>query len=461
VSEELTPEHPPARRSWLPFVAGLVVALSVVAVVIILNTGSRATHAPRPRPSSAAAVGSGAAPAGNGGDRVRVSDIAALLARRARAILGHDPAALLSTIDPTRPAFAASQVRMLAHLKRVPLASWSYTLTGSQTSTRAVTTTASGVPTYSPTVGLHYQLRGFDADATDLRQYPTFTRRHGRWYLASLGHTADSGRDRGAVSATDLWDYGPVDVVRRPHVLVLGPPSMLGTMGEVADGLAAAIPRVSAVWGPRWPRRVVAEVPATQRELGEITGDTGDLSSFAALSSAEVSSAAGHPAPVGDRVSINPRTWSSLDALGRRVVLTHELTHVATRADTGTETPRWLQEGFADYVGFLGTAVPTTVVARELATDVRAGRVPARLPTNHQFAGSSPDLAQAYQQGWLACRLIATRAGQATLVRFYREVGTATTPGEVSVSRALHRLLGLSTARFTALWRASLRAQLG
>ena len=91
----------------------------------------------------------------------------------------------------------------------------------------------------------------------------------------------------GRVSATDLWVYGPVDVVRRPHVLVLGSPSMLGTMHQVADGLHDAIPRVSAVGGRTWPRRVVAEVPATQRELGEITGDDADVAPLAALSSAE------------------------------------------------------------------------------------------------------------------------------------------------------------------------------
>jgi hypothetical protein len=291
---------------------------------------------------------------------------------------------------------------------------------------------------------------------TDLTQYPTFTERSGRWYLASLTGRATPGR----ISATDLWDYGPVDVVRRPHVLVLGPPSMLGTMHQVADGLYDAIPRVTAVWGPDWPRRVVAEVPATQRELGAITGDSGDLAPLAALSSAEIRSAHGRPAPVGDRVSVNPRVWPSLDALGRRVVLTHELTHVASRADTGSQTPRWLQEGFADYVGFARTGVATGVIAAELGRDVRAGRLPRRLPGDRRFAGSSPRLAQAYQQGWLACRLIAARAGQAGLVRFYRLVGTSTAATGPAVDHAFRRVMHLSTRQFTALWRDYVRRQL-
>lgn len=399
--------------------------------------------------------GSATPTSGSHGRVARAVAIRLLLERRARAILHHDRAALLATVDPTQRRFAATQVRMLADLRRVPLASWSYSVGTAAWSSSGAHPPPNGVPTYTPVVVLHYRLRGFDTEPTALPQYPTFTQRAGRWYLTSL-----DGAAGGHVSATDLWDYGPVDVVRRPGVLVLGPPTMLGTMHQVADGLYAAVPRVTAVWGPRWPRRVVAEVPQTQHELAAITGDTGDLSSIAALNSAEVDPRGGDPAAVGDRVSVNPATWPSLDPRGRRVVLTHELTHVASRADTGARTPRWLQEGFADYVGFRGTGVATPVAAAELAAEVRAGRVPRRLPADQQFAGSSTRLAQAYEEGWLACRLIAVRAGQRTLVRFYRLVGSSSAPPAAAVDRALHRLLSLSTRRFTSLWRDYLHAQL-
>ena len=235
---------------------------------------------------------------------------------------------------------------MLANLRRVPLAGWSYTVdpTGSSTAR-----TGSGVPTL---VGAGVRCTTGCAASTRRRRTWRSTRPSPSVPAGGTSPRCPTMLRAGRVSATDLWDYGPVEVVRRPHVLVLGSPSMLGTMHQVADGLHDAIPRVSAVWGPHWPRRVVAEVPATQRELGEITGDDADVAPLAALSSAEISSAPGRPAPVGDRVSVNPRAWPSLDALGRRVVLTHELTHVASRGDTGAQTPRWLQEGFADYVGF-------------------------------------------------------------------------------------------------------------
>src|SRR5581483_10125327 len=114
------------------------------------------------------------------------------------------------------------------------------------------------------------------------------------------------------VSATDLWDYAPVHVIRRKSVLVLGPASELSTMASVADQAQAAIPKVDAVWGRNWARRVVVLVPSTQHEMARITSDRGNLDQIVALTSSEVSTINGRAAPVGDRVTINPRNWPRL-----------------------------------------------------------------------------------------------------------------------------------------------------
>jgi hypothetical protein len=160
-------------------------------------------------------------------------------------------------------------------------------------------------------------------------------------------------------------------------------------------------------------------------------------------------------------VTINPSNWPKLGTLGSQIVLTHELTHVATRAETTSATPKWLSEGFADFVGFLDTGVPVPAAAAELATHVRAGRLPSRLPTDRDFRGSSASLPTAYESSWLACRLIAQRYGQHKLVRFYRAVGRSGRGQTAAVRAALHRLFGLSTARFTSMWRGSMRSELG
>jgi hypothetical protein len=232
-------------------------------------------------------------------------------------------------------------------------------------------------------------------------------------------------------------------------------------MREVAAEISAAIPRVDAVWGRHWDRRVVAQVPATQVELGRITADTQDLDQIAALSSAEVRSQRGDPAPVGGRVSINPDNWAKLGPLGRRVVITHELTHVASRADTGYRMPTWLIEGFADYVGFRGTGIATTVAARELAAAVRAGHLPRALPDDHSFDGANTQLSEAYEGAWLACRYIAQEYGQPRLVAFYRQVGTSSAPPRRALADAAHELLHLTVTQLTVRWRAFVRQQLG
>jgi hypothetical protein len=66
-----------------------------------------------------------------------------------------------------------------------------------------------------------------------------------------------------------------------------------------------------------------------------------------------------------------------------------------------------------------------------------------------------------YEQAWLACKLIAQRAGVDGLVRFYQEVGRAVLPTEYAVKLALHDVLHETLRAFTAQWRAYLTAQLG
>ncbi|HWB66530.1 MAG TPA: hypothetical protein VG708_06860 [Mycobacteriales bacterium] len=424
-------------------VVGLVIAAVVTtAAVLATDRGDGTRHSSPP-------TGTGASHRASV-NQVRAAAIRQLLRRRSHAVLAGDRRQLLATIDPAARQFRRDQARMLANLRQVPLASWTYSFDPAQQLRPTAAQLRLGVPTWSPRqFVLHYRLRGFDRRPTVRRQFPTFVRRDGQWYLASLTDFAVAGR----VSATDLWDYAPVRVLRRPDVLVMGPPAMLPTMQTVLADAVAAIPRVTAVWGRGWARRVVIEAPSSQPELRAITGAHGNLSNLVALTSAEIHSAPGRPEPAGDRIAINPALWPRLGPLGRRVVLTHEVTHVATRAATGSQTPRWLAEGFANYVGFLGTGVAPTVAAAELAGQVRADGAPRQLPGRRAFAGGSSRFTRAYQEGWLACRYIAARYGQATLVRFYRAVGGSRQPTAAAVRAAMRRLLHTDPRSFTAAWR--------
>jgi hypothetical protein len=349
-------------------------------------------------------------------------------------------------------------MQVFDNLRDVPFRSWSYTFDEEPERAPTPRSRRYSLPTWSPErFALHYRLEGFDRRPTNLAQYPTFVQRDGEWLLASL----DDFRSAGQRSAVDLWDFGPVSVLQRPDVLVLGHPGSADVMCVVADEVTAGIPRVNSGWGRDWAQRAVVLVPGTQRELSLIVEDYGDLDQIAAVATAEVQLDTNRPNPVGDRIGINPANWPELSPLGRRIVLTHELAHVASRAATSGSIPTWLAEGFADYLGYLDTGVPTTFIAQDLAADVRSGDAPRTLPGESLFDGSSEKLSSAYEGAWMACVLLVQRYGENALVRFYRAVGRLSLQPKAAVGTVLRRMFDTSLREFTADWRSFVRAQLG
>lgn len=227
----------------------------------------------------------------------------------------------------------------------------------------------------------------------------------------------------------DLWP-GAAGAIRGEHSLVIGhrvAPAALRSLAATAD---RARHRVVAIWGPVRP---VLLFPATDAEAAALAGARSTLG-LAALATE-------------DRVIVLPSGYARLSATGRDVVITHELVHLATGASRGGRVPMWLSEGFADYVGYRDAGIPVGTAAAELAAEVRAGVLPARLPGQEDFAPGAPRLAQAYQEAWLACRFVAERFGEKALVRLY--------------GNEVESTLGLPAAEFTEAWRDYLRGELG
>jgi hypothetical protein len=441
----------------------VVVACVVVVVQVLVAAGVLVARLADPAPSSPPAAvadrgdqivsgqtgsgdqtGSGADVA----DRARAAALTSLLVGRANALLRRDRAAFLAGVDPGTP-FHARQAALFDALARVPLGDVSYDFDAGRTmELPPAAAKRYRDPVWGGAVRLRYALTGYDAEPTTQEHYLTFVQRADRWYLAS----DDDFTAAGQRSARGLWDFGPVVAVRTPRVLVLGHPGSLGLMRQILAVADAAVPRVSQVW-PDWSRKAVVLVPASAAELRQVVEHTGNLSRLAAVATADVSVDGGPP--TGRRVAVNPAQFRSLSAFGRRVVIRHELTHVATRAVTSAHTPYWLAEGFADYVAYRGTDTTVAAAAEELRADVAAGRVPARLPRAADFTGDNPRLAQAYEMSWLACRLIADRIGAAGLVRLYRTVSESGDP-----EAALAQELEMTTAEFVAAWRADMRREL-
>ncbi|MEU3618314.1 hypothetical protein ABZ725_39235 [Streptomyces sp. NPDC006872] len=361
------------------------------------------------------------------------ADVQRVLDRRAAALLGHDASAYAAT--GAAAGYAA--------VRAVPLAGWAYRVTALQRSGDSATADAE----------LSYRVDGYDkAPVTVGRTLRLARDGAGRWSVTSEKPAAKAGEQ--------LWDQGVVRVVRGAHSLVLGvgqSDARLRSFAELADG---AVPAVSAAWGTDWAGHVVVLVPKSLEGMAGLLGSPASAyRGIAAVTTGETGGGAKTPA---DRVVVNPDAYDLLGQVGRQVVLTHETTHVATRAHTNAATPLWLSEGFADWVGYRETGRTPAEAAPELQQAVRDGNMPEALPADGDFGfyGDANRLAQAYEGGWLACRMIAERWGEVKLDAFYRAVGEHRARAG-AVEGALRSVLGTSSEQFTADWRAYLKAQLG
>lgn len=370
-----------------------------------------------------------------------------LLDRRAAAVLHHDRTAFLAGVDPRAARFLARQRRMFTDLAQVPLAAWSYRLV--RTGAFALPPTADGSRRIAVEAQLRYRLSGYDAEPVVSTAYLTLARRAGRWYVAG----DDDGAAGGHRTAVQLWDQGPVRVVRGVHSLVLGLGTLADLRGYAADA-DRAVPEVRHAWGSGWPGKVVVEAPRSLDQMAALLGASPDgYRGIAAVTTGELGGNSDAPA---DRVIVNPEAFGGLSDFGRQVVLTHETTHVATRLSTNAHTPLWLSEGIADWVAYRDSGHTAPQIAPELAVDVKAGRVPVALPTAADFRTSADRLAQAYEGGWLACRMVADEWSPDQLTALYRAVAKGGT-----LDSRLRAVLGLGLTEFTARWRAYVQRELG
>ncbi|WP_406305516.1 hypothetical protein OHA61_28990 [Streptomyces sp. NBC_00885] len=402
-----------ARRAAIRHAAGLVLAAALLA------SGCVAPEAPD----------------------TTVRDIQRTLEARAAAVVGHDESAYLAAVDPAAGALRAVERREFSNLADVPLSSWEYRLGDvKRQGTRAVAQAE-----------LRYRIAGYDSAPVTVSRTLELTRHDGRWYV-----TADRA---GKGGGRQLWQQGEVQVARGRRSLVLAVGQDAKRLRAVAATADRAVPAVSAAWPSRWAGRLVVLVPASLDAMGALLGaPSAAYRGIAAVTTGETAAAGSAPA---DRVIVNPEAYAVLGDYGQGVVLTHETTHVATRAYTSAATPMWLSEGFADWVAYRGTGSTTGQIAPELQRAVRRGDLPPVLPADADFAfgGDGDTLARAYEGGWLACELIAERWGEQKLTAFYRAVGGGKHRAS-AVEKAMEDVLGTSPADFTVRWREYLRERL-
>ena len=345
--------------------------------------------------------------------------LTSLLARRGDAVRHHDLVAFTSTQDRAAHAPAAARVMALRW------ASWTYTVS-----------TLDVAPGGGAAVGeviLHTTLQG-EVSAEEVQEHITARRTSRGWVITS---------EQAVGPRQPLWMLGRISVVNGRSSQVIGIDTSVSVITRLARMADQAVSAVTTVWGHGWSRHVVVLVPRDQAQAARGLGRRSqDLDGLAAVTTTGGGGTA-------LRVWINTSTLLPLSGVGQAVVLRHEVVHVATRAPLDRSTPLWLEEGFAEYVGYRGSGIPLSVATTDLLRVVRAGSRPAPLPSDSAF--HSGDLTVAYESAQLACDEVVSRVGLAGLLRLYRVTAAGVGAPEANVSVALRRVIGLSAQEFAAL----------
>jgi hypothetical protein len=221
---------------------------------------------------------------------------------------------------------------------------------------------------------------------------------------------------------------------------------------RVAD---RAYAQVGAAWTGGWERKAVILVPRDQDEAEQLVGAR-DLSRVAAVASSSVESGSAELV-LGNRIVVNTDNVVRYNDLNLQILITHEMTHVATRT-VGAGVPLLLVEGFADWTALKPIGFSFASTRPALNQRVDSGRFDGVLPTDREFRG--PDAAVAYDEGSAFCLWVATTFGAGKLQALYREFAGPGSTSSSELDRGFRDVLGVSRRTAEGRWAAWVRDQL-
>jgi hypothetical protein len=385
------------------------------------------------------------------------SEVSALLTRRAAALLAGDEQEFRATVADPRSSSGRRQLDGYDAARALRLARLEVenpTLTGDLA-----------------TVVVHYRLDGLDTDDRETRLAYRVVRTDDGWAVVS--------EEPSGPGASAPWVAMPgLRVHRTKHAVVAGTVPQ-ASLVEYAGIVERARPEMHRHW-PRTPTRVLVLAPATAEQADALLGrpraaESGRVNgSDGAIGSGGVDGSGGAAGPggaattegpagpdgraTGYRIVLDPDAYTRLSAVGRDVVLTHELAHVAVRSSVPGAPATWLAEGYADHVGYARAGLGDGVLLAPLITAVREGRAPTELPDTSALQPTSGNLEVPYLAAWQAVDLIAQEHGEEALrelVRAAASTGTAA-DAEARTDAALETVLGSSREELTRAWRQRL-----
>jgi hypothetical protein len=435
------PPPPPRRRAgWIAAVVAGLLVLALVAAVLVVRSGGQGGPAQRAagrRVATQVATNP-------------VADLPKLLAKRAKAVTNDDRTAFLATVDKRQKTYYKAQATLFARMRTVPFSSFAYRLDGTLRPRGSLKRRYDAEQVYQARAEARYQFRGQDASPVLARESFTFTLTGSRWRIAGPGDRQMRSRDD-----HEIWDSGQVRTVRSARTLIVhhpGQEELAGRLLRVAD---RAYAQVGAAWTGRWERKAVILVPRDQDEAEELVGAR-DLSRVAAVASSSVESGRTEKV-LGNRIVVNTSNVDGYDGLNLQVLITHEMTHVATRS-LGDGVPLLLVEGFADWAALKPVGLSFSATRPALSARVKSGRFDGALPTDREFRGG--DAAVAYDEGSAFCLWVAETFGARKLQALYRQFAGPDAPNSAQLDRGFRRALGISRPTAERRWAAWVRDRL-
>jgi hypothetical protein len=419
-------------------VVGLLVAALVATVVAVrpgVQAGAGAPRAVGQRPAARLPADPS-------------TELPRLLAKRAKAVLKGDRAAFLATVDKRQKAFYRQQATEFANMRTVPFKALTYEVNDQRTSTR-LRRRYHADQAIEALVQARYRFQGQDDSPVLARHSYTFVLTRSVWRIAGRG---DNQRRR---DDTEIWDRGPVRTVRSVRTLIVYHPGQKALAERLLQVADRAYAQVGAAWSGSWERKAVILVPRDEQEAERLVGAR-DLARVAAVASSSVESGATERV-LGNRIVVNTDNVVRYNPLNLQVLITHEMTHVATRA-LGDGVPLLLVEGFADWAALKPLGYPFAVTRPNLARAVREGRFDGALPRDPEFRDQ--DAAVAYDEGSAFCLWVADTYGVGRLQALYREFKGSDPTGDTELDRGFRRVLHLSLKKAQGRWAAWVRSKL-
>lgn len=388
-------------------------------------------------------------PAAGAQEPDRVAGISALLEARAKAVAARDRDAFLRT-SRGGGEFMAQQMRSVDGLIALQVTDYSLQLDLEDWPdlTRKKDTDRHGPDTLVAYVAERYRLDGYDAKPAWNDLFLTFAKGDDGWAVVA----DDAVEDLGMFTARQLWEFGPIGTVRSERFLAIHP------RGEEADAQAilALAEQAVALTTSSWPGAQIGRVPLVlpkdKAQLKRLLGATFDVSNFVAFASSAFDEETQDGWDlVGHRVIINPVNFARHPQDSRRIILAHELVHIATRDASGPFIPAFVDEGVAELTN------PASAAA--MRGRARAGRFDKNLPEDWEFiSGGGDRIYNSYLEAASAIDHMRKRWGIDAVKAFYGKLGSyQLEPGRAGyrVDAAMREVLGVGLDEFEQSWAGS------